>query len=64
MGHSWRKRQFLQVPAGGISPLCDPDVLPDAYALSQSVLCFEMKAEDLAKYFLSHWSFVSGHDRK
>ena len=64
VGDSWRTRQLLQVPAGGISPLCDPAVLPGAYALFQSVLCFEMKAEALAEYFLSHWCSVFGHDRK
>lgn len=64
VGNSWRTRQLLQVAAGGISPRCDSAVLPGAHALSQSVLCFEMKAEALAEYFLSHWCSAFGHDRK
>lgn len=64
MGNSWRMRQLLQVPAGGISPRCDSATLTGAQALSQSVLGFEMKAEALAEYFPSHWYSVFGHDRK
>lgn len=64
MGNSWRMRQLLRVPSGVINPHCDPAMLPGAHALSQLVLCFEMKAEALAEYFPSHWCSVFGHNRK
>lgn len=64
VGNSWCTRQLVQVPAGGISLHCDPAMLPGAYTLPQSVLCFEMKAEALEEYFLCHWCSVLGRDRK
>lgn len=51
VGNSWRTRQLLQVPAGGISPCCDPAMLPGAHTLSWSVIHFEMKAEALQSIF-------------
>lgn len=62
VGYGWRRRQLLQVAAGGNSPYCDPAMFPGAHTLSQSVLCFEMKV--LAKGFLSHQCSVFAHDRK
>lgn len=64
VGYGWRRRQLLQVSAGGNSPYRDPVMLLGAHTLSQSVLCFEMKVEALAKDFVSHWCSVFGHDRK
>lgn len=55
---------MLQVAAGGNSPYCDPVMFPGAHTLSQSVLCFEIKVEALAKGFLSHWCSVSAPNRK
>lgn len=64
VGYGWRRRQLLQVSAGGNSPYRDPVMLLGAHTLSQSVLCFEMKVEALAKDFVSHWCSVFGQDRK
>lgn len=64
VGYGWRRRQLLQVAAGGNSPSCDPLMFPGAHTLSQSVLHFEIKVEALAKDFLSHWCFVFAHDRQ
>lgn len=62
VGYGWRRRQLLQVAAGGNSPYCDPVMFPGAHTVSQSVLCFEIKV--LAKGFRSYQCSVFAHDRK